>query len=120
MDERNIILIVDDEPLNLKILNHILSPEYTIFTASDGPAAIEMAEEFQPNLILLDIIMPGMDGFEVLAALKASDKTRKIPVIFVTGLAQGADKTLDAADYIGKPFSASTVKSKVKSHILKT
>ena len=118
---KNTILIVDDEASNLKILTHILSPEYTILISSDGAAAIEMAKEFQPDLILLDIIMPGMDGYEALSALKASDKTRKIPVIIITGLDINEDKIkkmlLDASDYISKPFSSEVVKSKVRSRM---
>ena len=115
--KENTVLIVDDEASNLRILTHILNQEYTIFTANDGPTAIEMAEEFQPDVILLDIVMPEMDGYEVISALKASDKTRNIPVIIVSGLNTGADKTKEAADYISKPFSAETVKSKIRNQI---
>ena len=114
------ILIVDDEASNLKILTHILNQEYTIFTASDGATAIEMATEFQPDLILLDIVMPELDGYEVLAALKASDKTRNIPVIIITGLNTDTDRAKEAADYISKPFSAEVVKSKVRDHMKKS
>ena len=113
------ILIADDETSNLKILTHILSPEYTIFTANDGTTAIEMATEFQPGLILLDIVMPDLDGYEVLAALKASDKTRNIPVIIITGLNTDTDRAKEASDYISKPFSAEAVKSKVRNHMQK-
>jgi len=118
---KNTILIVDDEISNLRILAHILSPSYTIFTSNDGATAIKMATEFQPDLILLDIIMPGMDGYEVLSALKASDKTRKIPTIIITGLDINEDKIkkmlLAASDCISKPFNSDIVKSKVRAQL---
>jgi len=115
------ILVVDDERSNIKVLNTILNPDYTILAASDGPDAIEVAEEFLPDLILLDIIMPDMDGYEVLTKLKNTEKTKDIPVIFITGLDSNDDKakgmTLGASDYISKPFVTSTVKIKVKNQI---
>jgi len=117
----NTILIVDDETSNLKILSFILSPEYTVYTARDGQTALGIAEESQPGLILLDIIMPGMDGFEVLRALRASDKTRQIPVVFITGLTAGGLKAKEPAPepagYISKPFGAADVRAKVRMHI---
>jgi diguanylate cyclase (GGDEF)-like protein len=118
---KNSVLIVDDDKLNLKVLTNILSAEYTIYTAKDGPTALEMAEEYSPDLILLDIIMPGMDGYEVLAALKKSEKLRETPVIFITGLDSSADEekglTLGAADYISKPFNAMVTTLRVRHQI---
>ena len=118
---KNSLLIVDDEKLNLKILAHILSPEYTVFTAQSGADAIEKAKEYLPDLILLDIIMPEMDGYEVLAAIKDLSETRDIPVIFITGLSSRDDEekglSFAAADYIGKPFSAAVVKLRVRNQI---
>ena len=116
------ILIVDDEKQNLNVLNHTLHREYTIYMARDGKTALEIANESVPDLILLDIIMPEMDGYEVIAQLKASDKTKDIPVIFITGLDSAEDiekgKSVGAVDYISKPFSASSLKEKVGKHII--
>jgi len=118
---KNSVLIVDDELLNLKTLRHILHEDYTIYPAKDGSEAIEMATVNIPDLILLDIIMPGMNGYEVLAGLKGNGSTRHIPVIFITGLDSKADEekglSMDAVDYIGKPFSSAIIKLRVKNQI---
>jgi diguanylate cyclase (GGDEF)-like protein len=118
---KNSILIVDDEKMNLQVLVHILSGEYTIYTAKDGQSAIEKAKQLMPDLILLDIIMPEMDGYEVLTALKATEETREIPVIFITGLSSAEDEekglNYDAADYISKPFSPMIVNLRVRNQI---
>ncbi|MDR0322136.1 MAG: response regulator [Treponema sp.] len=119
--EKNTILIIDDETINLEILNCILSPEYTIYMTKSGSSAIEMANKYVPDLILLDIIMPEMDGYEVLQTLKNSEKTQNIPVVFITGLSASEDEekglSLDAADFIHKPFSAMTVRLRVRNQI---
>jgi len=119
MGKDNSILIIDDESANISGLTAILSPEYTVYASSDGQEAIETAEEFLPDVILLDVLMPGMDGYEVIAALKSSKKTRDIPVIFITGLdTAGAEEkglALGAADYITKPFNSAIVKLRVKN-----
>ena len=123
MDEikKNSVLIVDDEKSNLVVLTHLLSREYTIYTAKDGRDAINKAGTLLPDIILLDIIMPEMDGYEVLATLKNSEETRDIPVIFITGLDSGEDEekglALKAADYIIKPFRAATVKLRVGNQV---
>ena len=121
MESKNSILIVDDEKANLLYLNHILSPDYLIYTARDAAEALERANEFHPDLILLDIIMPGMDGYETLTALKKSEKTVDIPVIFITGLSSSEDEMkgldLGAEDYIAKPFSDAIVKLRVRNQI---
>lgn len=122
MDEvKNSVLVVDDEKLNLKALTSILMSEYTIFTAKDGIDALHLAKEYQPDLILLDIIMPKMNGYEVLSELKRCDETRDIPVIFITGLNNAIDEeiglAMEAADYIAKPFSATIVKLRVRNQI---
>ena len=123
MDEtkKNSILIVDDEKANLIVLTHILSQEYTIYTAKDGQDAINKAGKLLPDLILLDIIMPEMDGYEVLTTLKNTEETRAIPVIFITGLDSSEDEekglVLKAADYISKPFRAAIVKLRVGNQI---
>ena len=119
--KRNSVLIVDDEVAGIMALTHILRPEYTVYAAKNGQDAIETAAEHMPDVILLDILMPGMDGYEVIAALKNSDKTRAIPVIFVTGLDNAEDEAkglvLGAADYISKPFSEAIVKLRVQNQI---
>ena len=119
--EKNSLLIVDDEKYNIVALNQILSPEYTVYAAKSGQDAIEIANEHLPDVILLDILMPEMDGYEVIAALKSSPKTRDIPVIFITGLSDAPDEEkglhLGAADYISKPFSTAIVKLRIKNQI---
>ncbi|MDR0503867.1 MAG: response regulator [Treponema sp.] len=122
MEERkNTLLIVDDEKSNLEVLINILGPEYTIFMTKSSAAAFEMAQKHMPDVILLDIMMPEMDGFEVLAGLKKSEKTRNIPVIFTTGLnsVQDEEKMMDAGavDFVHKPFSAKVVKMRVRNQI---
>ncbi|MCL2109445.1 MAG: response regulator [Oscillospiraceae bacterium] len=111
------LLIVDDDAANLKVLNHILKDEYKLFMAKSGSAAVKTAEKVRPDLILLDILMPDMDGFEVLGVLQKSDLTRGIPVIFITGLSQSEheDKglALGAVDYIKKPFDRVEVMARV-------
>ena len=119
--KKNTLLIVDDENTNLKVLSHILSHDYTIYTATDGISAIEKAKDLKPDLILLDIIMPVMDGYTTLLELKKTVGTYKIPVVFITGLNSIEDEekglSLDAADYIAKPFSAAIVKLRVQNQI---
>ena len=118
---KNSILIVDDEMSNLMVLTHILGSEYTIYTAKSGVNAIEKAKEFRPDLILLDIVMPEMDGYEVLNSLRTADETCKIPIIFITGLSSNEDEekglSLDAADYISKPLNSKIVKLRVRNQI---
>ena len=119
MDEtkKNAVLIVDDDKLVIMALTQILGNEYTIYAVKDGQDAIEKTEKFLPDLILLDIVMPEMDGYDVIAALKKSEKTQHIPVIFISGLSETEDEKkgldLGAADYITKPFSPDIVKLKV-------
>ena len=118
---KNSILIVDDEKSNILYLDRILSADYEIYTAKDGEGAIELANEFLPDLILLDIIMPRMDGYEVFEVLRASERTKNIPVIFITGLSGSEDETrglaLGAEDYIGKPFNDEIVWLRVKNQL---
>jgi diguanylate cyclase (GGDEF)-like protein len=118
------VLIVDDEKSNITTLTHILSSCHKIIAAKNGKDAIELAREFQPNVILLDIVMPEMDGYEVITQLKNSTKTRDIPVIFISGLsnAESEEKglTLGASDYITKPFIPSIVKLRVRNQVMIT
>ena len=115
------VLIVDDERDNISSLKMILSSEYTIYASTNGKDAIETAEEFIPDIILLDVIMPDMDGYDVIAALKASEKTRAIPVVFITGLdninAEIKGLSLGAVDYMTKPFHHAIVKLRVQNHL---
>ena len=119
--KRYSILIVDDEESNIMALSHILSSSYSLIAVKDGQDAIDMATELLPDLILLDIIMPDMDGYAVISALKGEEKTADIPVIFVTGLSNADDEekglALGAADYISKPFSPAIVKLRVQNQI---
>jgi len=116
-----LILVVDDEETNIDILLGILGDDYDISVAMDGPSALESVEEGLPDLILLDIMMPGMDGYEVCRKLKADKKTRDVPVIFVTAMTEVEDEALGfevgAVDYITKPISPPIVLERVKTHL---
>jgi len=120
-EKKKTVLVVDDEKSNIMALSHILSPEYTVYASKDGQDAIDTARQFQPDVILLDVLMPDMDGYEVLRELKAADETREIPVIFVTGLSGGESEkkglSLGAADYISKPFNPAIVVLRVQNQI---
>jgi len=111
------ILIIDDEKSNIMTLSHYLRSEFNIFVTKNSKDALEMAEAHIPDIILLDILMPEMDGYEVFAALKKSEKTKNIPVIFISGLTDDENiskgMALGAADYIQKPFEASDVRDKI-------
>ncbi|MCL2088207.1 MAG: diguanylate cyclase [Oscillospiraceae bacterium] len=121
IQEKNRILVVDDENSNIMALTHILSPEYTVYAAKSGRAAIDAAAKHLPDVILLDILMPDMDGYDVISALKSNEKIREIPVIYITGLSSSLDEEkgllLGAADYISKPFSSAIVKLRVQNQI---
>ena len=115
------VLIVDDERQNIKALSRILDSEYTVHVEINGKDAIESAEKFVPDVILLDILMPEMDGYDVIRALKSSEKTQNIPVIFISGLSDVDDErkglALGAVDYITKPFSPVIVELRVRNQI---
>ena len=115
------ILIVDDTPENMDLLEVILAAEYTILTATRGAEALVIARTAQPDLILLDIMMPGMDGYEVCRTLKADVATQKIPVIFVTALLKPGDETTGfeagGVDYITKPVIGALISVRVKAHL---
>jgi diguanylate cyclase (GGDEF)-like protein len=116
------VLIVDDQELSITMLRKILDRDYTIFAADNGPEAIRLAKKHLPDVILLDIMMLDMDGFAVIAVLKRTEKTKDIPVIFITGLANDEDEekglALGAADYITKPFSPAVVKLRLRNQIM--
>ena len=121
--KKNTILVVDDENSNILALTHILSPEFTVYAAKNGERALAAAHKYLPDLILLDIVMPDMDGYTVIKMLKASDDTKDIPVIFVTGLSDTESEetglALGAVDYISKPFGTTIVKLRVHSQMEK-
>lgn len=115
------ILVVDDEPNNLQLMMKTLQDQYQLAFASSGADALEAAEKIKPDLILLDIMMPGMDGYEVCRRLKEDEKTRDIPVIFVTAMNDTEDETrgfeIGAADYITKPVKPPVVRARIKNHL---
>jgi diguanylate cyclase (GGDEF)-like protein len=119
--ERQTILVIDDEKANLKILSELFKSKVNIILAKNGTQGIEKIIKFKPDLILLDIIMPGMNGFEVIIQLKENEETAAIPVIFITGLTDVVDESqglaLGACDYIQKPFHIDIVRARVNLHL---
>jgi putative two-component system response regulator len=120
-DKLQTILIVDDIPENISLLEAILSSEYITRAAASGSEALDIARSTPPDLILLDIMMPEMNGYDVCVALKANPTTRKIPVIFVTALLNPGDETRGfesgGVDYITKPVVGAIVRVRVKAHL---
>ncbi|WP_028862823.1 response regulator [Psychromonas aquimarina] len=121
-EQKPVILVVDDIPENIHVLSGILADEFTVKAAKTGQKALKIANSTpKPDLILLDIMMPEMDGYEVCLALKANPVTAGIPVIFVTAKAQEVDEQkgfeLGAVDYITKPISPAIVKARVRTQI---
>jgi len=119
--DRPRILIVDDEPANLKVMREVLGNQYRMSFAKSGDAALALLEKELPKLILLDIMMPDMNGLEVCEKVKANPKTSHIPIIFVTALGDESDEfkgfELGAVDYIIKPISPAIVRARVKTHL---
>lgn len=115
------ILIVDDEPNNLKLLGQILRDTYKLSFATDGIKALDIARKVSPDLVLLDIMMPDMDGYEVCRQLKKIPQTAKTPVIFVSAMREMEDERLGfevgGVDYITKPLSAPIVQARVATHL---
>ncbi len=121
-NDRITILVVDDAPENIDVLDMVLGTQYRVKAALSGKKAIELAGSYPPpDLILLDIMMPEMDGYEVLNRLQSNPSTAHIPVIFVTGKSEVTDEekclNLGAVDYITKPFSPLIVRARVKTHL---
>jgi serine phosphatase RsbU (regulator of sigma subunit) len=121
--EAKTLLLVDDEPANIQIANSILKDIYKTRIATSGAKALELAnQEPAPDLILLDVMMPEMNGYEVCSRLKSDDHTRDIPVIFLTGQTETDDETkgfaVGAVDYIHKPFSPAVVQARVRTHLV--
>jgi CheY-like chemotaxis protein len=115
------ILIVDDEPINIDLLVDSFECDYEVLAATDGKTALETAQRERPDLILLDVLMPGIDGYEVCRRLKGNRETQNIPVIFITALNSGADEIrgleLGARDYLTKPVDPPSVKARVNNQV---
>ena len=115
------VLVVDDTKANIDVLVETLRGDYKLSVATDGERALRSVEKSPPDIILLDIMMPGMDGYEVCRRLKAAPQTREIPVIFLSALNEAKDKTtgfdVGAADYVTKPFEAAEVRARVHTHL---
>ena len=118
---RKTILAVDDAPENLDVIKSILVPEYTMMAAINGKMALKIAEARAPDLILLDVMMPEMDGYEVCRLLKSNVKTSAIPVVFVTGMDQATDEAkgleLGAVAYVMKPVDPALLREAVKKQL---
>lgn len=116
------ILVVDDAPENIQVLMETLKDEYAIVAATGGEKALKVASsDNKPDIILLDVMMPGMNGYEVCERLKADEATKDIPVVFVTAMSEEEDEakglSLGAVDYVTKPFRPSLVKARVHNHL---
>ncbi len=117
-----VVLVVDDSPTNIDVLSNSLRPDYIVKAATNGKKALQIAfSDNQPDIILLDIMMPEMDGYEVCERLKSDPATQNIPVIFITAMSETVDEemglALGAVDYITKPFSPALIKARVRNHI---
>ncbi|WP_295583655.1 diguanylate cyclase [uncultured Lamprocystis sp.] len=122
LEPRVRILIVDDVPDNIRVLSRMLADEgHQISAATNGRQALKLAETCAPDLILLDVMMPEMNGYEACAALKADPLLQSIPIIFITALADAEDETrglaLGAVDYVTKPFKEAIVRLRVRTHL---
>ena len=115
------LLVVDDQAFNIQILHHIFVDDHDVFMATNGKQALKLCQNNPPDLILLDVVMPDMDGHEVCRRLKADPQTREIPLIFVTGQHDPAEETigleLGAVDFISKPANPAVVRARVKTHL---
>ncbi len=115
------LLLVDDQPLNIRVMHGIFTQECDLFMATNGAQALKICAEQSPDLILLDIVMPDMDGFEVCRRLKAEEQTKHIPVIFITGHTEAEEETkgleLGAVDFISKPFNPDVLRARVRTHL---
>ena len=115
------VLVVDDSPKNVDLLINTLKDNYRLKIAQNGPLALDYAEKNHPDLILLDIMMPEMDGFEVCSRLKAAPETKDIPVVFLTAMSETDDKTrgfeMGAVDYIKKPVGYIILVDRIETHM---
>jgi len=122
VDPKPRVLIVDDERSNINILGTLLVPEFEVLVATDGASALQRAcGEVVPDLILLDVMMPGMDGYEVCQRLKADPNTADVPVIFISAMGEEDDEAqglqIGAVDYVTKPFSPAILKMRIRTHV---
>lgn len=121
MEDRSKILVVDDERVNLNVLSDLLRQDYKVVLAKNGNQALDRINSDTPDLVLLDVIMPEIDGYEVLRRIKENENTKNIPVIFITALdsKRGEARGLEmgAVDYIRKPFHPPIVKARIKNHL---
>ena len=115
------VLVADDDPINREVLGELLKIEYTVLLAKNGEQTLEKAARLAPDLILLDVVMPDMDGYEVLRRLRADPHTSHISVVFISGLGRPEDEAnglnMGASDYISKPFNATVVIARVALHL---
>jgi len=118
MEKKYNILIIDDQQVCIMALSQILDADYNIYSATNGTDGIAAAEKHLPDVVLLDVHMPGMDGYEVITHLKESPETKDIPVIFITAL-DGEEEglSLGAADYITKTFNPGIIRLRVGNQI---
>ena len=118
---RSTILVVDDNLLNIEVIYEMLTPSYEVLFATSGLEALELTVATNPDLILLDVMMPGLNGYEVCRHLKADMVTQHIPIIFITAAGQTDSEEkglkLGAIDYIAKPFSPAVVKARIANHL---
>lgn len=123
VEDRPVVLVVDDTPQNLEVASRILREHYRALIALDGSTALQLAAaDRPPDLILLDVMMPGMSGYDVCRQLKRSERTRRIPVIFLTALTESGHEEAafeaGAVDFIPKPFQPATLLARVRTHVL--
>jgi len=115
------LLVVDDQPINIQVMHQVFSGDFQVFMATSGAQALALCKTNPPDLILLDVVMPGMDGFEVCSQLKADEATSNIPIIFVTAHTDAAQEThglsLGAVDFIAKPINPAVVRARVTTHL---
>ena len=115
------VLVVDDQPLNIQALYRALAPDHQVLVATHGAKAISICRESRPDIVLLDVVMPEMDGYQVIRILKDDPATTDIPVIFVTARDAAEDETrglsLGAADFVGKPINPAVLRARVRTHV---
>ena len=120
-DDRATLLVVDDEPANLSLMAGLLNGEHRVRLATGGQRALELARRDPPDLVLLDVMMPGLDGYDVCRELKRDPRTRDVPVIFVSAMSEVDEETrgfdAGAADYIHKPISPPVLRARVRTHL---
>lgn len=115
------ILVVDDQPINIQVIYSVLKNQFTVVMATNGEQALVQAEQHRPELIILDVMLPDIDGYEVCRRLKLNPSTSGLPVIFVTGNDRPVDEqrgfSLGAIDFITKPINAAILKARVRTYV---